>query len=101
MIILQGLCFESFAQSVLDTNPCYGGDPNPVEEPISNPDWSNWVGKDISSEAPNDPNEIIGLEGYNDPESMDTLRWVSATQSLAYIVYFDNNSKLAMAVSKV
>lgn len=44
-----------------------------------------------------DPNEIVGLEGYDAPESTDTLRWVSATQSLAYTVYFENDAELAMA----
>ena len=56
----------------------------------------------IRSEAPVDPNEIIGLEGYDAEESEDTLRWVSATQSLAYTIYFENDPALATAsASKV
>lgn len=60
---------------------------------------SEVANKDIGSEAPRDPNEIIGLEGYNAPESTDTLRWVSATQSLAYTIYFENDAELAMAAA--
>ena len=63
---------------------------------------SEVANKDIGSEAPIDPNEIIGLEGYNAPESTDTLRWVSVAQSLAYTIYFENDAELAMvAASKV
>ena len=46
-----------------------------------------------------DPNEIIGLEGYNAPESVDTFRWVAATQSLSYTIYFENDPELAMAAA--
>ena len=53
----------------------------------------------IQSTQPMDPNEIIGLEGYDAPESMDTLRWVAATQSLAYTIYFENDPELAMAAA--
>ena len=53
----------------------------------------------IQSTQPVDPNEIIGLEGYNAPESEDTLRWVAATQSLAYTIYFENDPELAMAAA--
>lgn len=98
-LFFQGICYAGFAQSGLGTNPCNGGDPNPVEEPISNPDWNNWVEKDISSEAPADPNEIIGLEGYDVAGSVDTFRWVSAAQSLAYTIYFENDAELAMAAA--
>ena len=98
-LLLQGICFASFGQTNIDL--CGGGDPNPPEEVIPHPDSVVVDSAEIPVLNPIDPNEIIGLDGYNAPESTDTLRWVSATQSLAYIVYFDNNSKLAMAVSKV
>lgn len=55
--------------------------------------------KDVFSEAPIDSNEIIGIERYNAPENMDTFRWVSATQTLAYTVYFENDADLAMAAT--
>lgn len=55
--------------------------------------------KDVFSEAPIDSNEIIGIERYNAPENMDTLRWVAATQSLAYTIYFENNAELLMAAA--
>ena len=56
----------------------------------------------IRSEAPKDPNEIIGLEGYDAEGSEDTMRWVAATQHLAYTIYFENDPALATAsASKV
>ncbi len=53
----------------------------------------------IRSEAPQDPNEIVGLEGYDAPGSEDTLRWVSPTQRLAYTIYFENDPALATAAA--
>ena len=53
----------------------------------------------ILSTQPIDPNEIIGLEGYDAEGSEDTLRWVSATQSLAYTIYFENDPDLATAAA--
>ena len=49
------------------------------------------AGIDIEVLLASDPNEIIGTTGYDDPNSTDTLRWVSATQSLPYTIYFENN----------
>ena len=43
--------------------------------------------------------EIIGIEGYNAPESTDMLRWVATKQSLAYTINFENDAELAMAVA--
>ncbi|MCR4826567.1 MAG: hypothetical protein K5882_06405 [Bacteroidales bacterium] len=48
---------------------------------------------------PIDPNEIVGLDGYDAVGSTDTLRWVSATQTLAYTVYFENDPDLATATA--
>ena len=53
----------------------------------------------IRSEAPQDPNEIVGLEGYDAPGSEDTLRWVSPTQSLTYTIYFENDPAFATAAA--
>ena len=78
---------------------CYRGDQNLSEDNTPQTDWNTWVEKDIDVKAPEDPNEIIGLEGYNAPESTDTLRWVSATQSLAYTIYFENDAESAMAAA--
>ncbi|MBO7586934.1 MAG: fibrobacter succinogenes major paralogous domain-containing protein, partial [Bacteroidales bacterium] len=54
----------------------------------------------IQSTRPMDPNEIIGMEGYDAEGSEDTMRWVSATQRLAYTVYFENDSALATAAAQ-
>ena len=95
ILLLQAICFVGYAQE------CNQGRQELMNNTGKNQVGSEVANKDIGSEASRDPNEIVGLEGYDAPESTDTLRWVSATQSLAYIVYFDNNSKLAMVVSKV
>ena len=48
------------------------------------------------------PTISLAWTGIIIPESTDTLRWVSATQTWAYTVYFENDAELAMAaVSKV
>jgi hypothetical protein len=38
-----------------------------------------------------DPNEIIGLRGY------DTLQWIKATEQLSYTIYFENDPDFATA----
>ena len=93
-LLLQGICCVGFAQ-----NPCEPKEPQtPPEEPqlVPGPTSDSVT---IQSYQPLDPNEIIGLDGYNAPESTDTLRWVSATQSLAYTIYFENDAELAMAAA--
>lgn len=99
-LLLQGVCIAGFAQSGLGINPCNGGDPNPIIPPTPTPDTISIASASIRVEQPVDPNEIIGLDGFNASESTDTLRWVSATQSLAYTVYFENDADLAMAAAR-
>lgn len=94
ILFMQSICFAGFAQC-----PPPGGDQNLPEDNTPQTDWNTWEEEDIEVQAPIDPNEIIGLEGYNAPESTDTLRWVSATQSLAYTIYFENDAELAMAAA--
>ena len=53
----------------------------------------------IQSTQPVDPNEIIGLDGFDVAGSVDTFRWVSATQTLAYTVYFENDADFATAAA--
>ena len=97
---LIGACDVCFAQTGLGTTPCNGGNNNPPRDnPNPHPDPKPADSASVRSEQPVDPNEIIGLEGYNAPESTDTLRWVSATQSLAYTIYFENDAELAMAAA--
>jgi len=94
ILFMQSICFAGFAQC-----PPPGGDQNLPEDNTPQTDWNTWEEEDIEVQAPIDPNEIIGLEGYNAPESTDTLRWVSAMQSLAYTIYFENDAELAMAAA--
>lgn len=58
------------------------------------------AGIDIDVKAPSDPNEIRGTDGYNNPNSVDTLRWVSAEQSLPYTIYFENDPNFATAAAQ-
>lgn len=58
------------------------------------------AGVDISVYFPQDPNEIRGTVGYDDPNSGDTLQWVSAEQSLPYTIYFENDPELATAAAQ-
>lgn len=79
---------------------CYRGNQNPYEnqgrdEVSLDPTATSNTGVQAAA----DPNEIIGLDGFNAPESADTLWWVSPTQSLAYTVYFENDAELAMAAA--
>ena len=99
MLFLQGICYAGFAQT---TDPCKPKEPQVKPEILTpKPEPEPVDSTDVPIVNPVDPNEIIGLEGYNAPESTDTLRWVSATQTLAYTVYFENDAELAMAASKV
>ena len=95
-MLLQGICCIGFAQ-------CNKGQENRVDNAGELKPDSNFCAEGNSEcYQPIDPNEIVGLEGYDALESTDTLRWVSATQSLAYTVYFENDAELAMAsASKV
>ena len=92
ILFLQIICCTGFAQ-------CNQGRQESMDNTGKNQVSSEVANKDIGSEAPIDPNEIIGLEGYNAPESTDMLWWVSAAQTLAYTVYFENDPELAMAAA--
>ena len=96
-LLMQGICYASFAQTNID--PCGGGDPLPPVEIPPQPAPIPVDSAQVPVLNPVDPNEIIGLEGYNAPENTDTLRWVSATQTLAYTVCFENDAELAMAAA--
>ena len=98
ILLLQGICCAGFAQT---DNPCRPKEPQ--EKPKAIPPKKDKNPIDIVkilSLIPFDPNEIIGLDGYDATGSADTFRWVSATQSLAYTVYFENDADLAMAAAR-
>lgn len=50
---------------------------------------------------PVDPNEIIGPDGWMTIAEGDTVRWVSAMQSLPYTIYFENDPERATAAAQV
>lgn len=95
ILLLQGVCY---AQTGL--NPCRGGNQNLMGGKVSQTDQNPIDSVIIASVIPWDPNEIIGLDGYDAAGSVDTFRWVSATQTLAYTVYFENDADLAMAATR-
>lgn len=93
VLFLLGYCSSVYAQ-------CYKGQQNRVNKAGEMKRDANFCAEGNSEcYQPVDPNEIIGLEGYNAPESTDMLRWVSAAQTLAYTVYFENDADLAMAAA--
>ena len=96
-LLLQTFFYAGFAQT---TDPCKPKEPQgkPKEVPPQK-DKKPIDSVIISSVIPWDPNEIIGLDGYDAAGSTDTLRWVSATQSLTYTIYFENDAELAMAAA--
>ena len=63
-------------------------------------DESATANADIDVYAPQDPNEIRGTVGYDDPNSGDTMQWVSASQSLPYTIYFENDPEMATAAAQ-
>lgn len=60
----------------------------------TDPNPSKGAGLEIPVVAPMDPNEIIGPEGYLDP---DSSRWVSTKATLGYTIYFENDPEFATA----
>ena len=100
ILLLQGVCCAGFAQSGLGTNQCNGGDCKPfLDQTYRHTDSLPSSESTTQSTQPVDPNEIIGLDGYDVAGSTDTLRWVSATQTLAYTVYFENDADFATAAA--
>lgn len=93
LFLLQCLCFACFAQ--VNNGVCWAGDPNPIVPPTPHPDTISIDSASIRVEQPVDPNEIIGLDGYDVAGSADTFRWVSATQTLGYTAYFENDADFA------
>lgn len=87
--------FNGYGQNV----SCSQGDQDPPVETPPRPDYVFVNNITVQSYQPQDPNEIVGLDGYDELGSTDTLRWVSATQTLAYTVYFENDAELAMAAA--
>lgn len=97
ILFLQGIYYMAFAQN---NDPCKPNEPQEKPEVSSpQPDSQPIDSVIFPSIQPWAPNEIIGLDGYDAAGSTDTLRWVSATQSLAYTVYFENDADLAMAAA--
>ena len=79
---------------------CYQGYQDLDEELQKMLEELEAAGVDISVYFPRDPNEIRGTVGYDNPNSGDTLQWVSAEQSLPYTIYFENDPELATAAAQ-
>lgn len=93
LILLNMVCISEVSAQ------CYRGDQK------QHTTTGTEVGSDVvatsttQSYQPQDPNKIVGLDGYDELGSTDTLRWVSAAQTLAYTVYFENDPDLAAATA--
>lgn len=92
LILLSGCASEISAQ-------CYRGDRKQHATTGTKVRRNVVATSTTQSTQPVDPNEIIGLDGYDVAGSTDTFRWVSATQTLAYTVYFENDPDLATAAA--
>ena len=57
--------------------------------------------KVIDGKNSEDPNEIVGIDGWMFIANGDTVRWVSATQRLPYTVYFENDPEQASASAQM
>ena len=77
---------------------CNQGDQKPKEPIPPVTDTNNGVSTTVVSSAPKDPNEIIGTRGYD--ALGDTMQWVSATSSLPYTIYFENDPNFATAAAQ-
>ena len=92
--IVLSLANNIYCQSE-DKDPCKLGNDKLMDSIPSTLDQYPSDSTNISVLNPNDPNEIIGTEGYD--ALGDTLQWVSAKASLPYTVYFENDPDLATA----
>jgi len=97
ILFLQVFCCACFAQTNL--NPCKESCQNLLEGKIIKTDNHPIDFVNFPSVIPRNPNEIVGLIGYDAVESAGTFRWVSATQTLAYTVYFENDADFATAAA--
>lgn len=98
ILFLQCICFAGFAQTNID--PCGGGDPLPPVEIPPQPAPIPVDSAQVPVLNPVDPNEIIGLDGYDAAGSVDTFHWVLAMQTLVYAVCFDKDAALTAVVGK-
>lgn len=71
---------------------CNQGNQDPQPDPQEENDEGDK--KDTPIFYPIDPNEIIGLAGY------DTLQWVKVSDQLAYTIYFENDPEFATAAAQ-
>lgn len=83
---------DGFAQN------CNQGDQDPGKVPPPVHDSIPSDSTHIPVQAPLDPNEIIGTVGYD--ALGDTMQWVSATASLPYTIYFENDPDFATAAAQ-
>lgn len=91
LIFISSNCINIYAQSL----KCNQGDQNQSK---NNSSSGTNKGPNSSSQtsvlASSDPNEIIGLAGF------DTLQWVNAEDRLAYTIFFENDPDFATAAAQ-
>lgn len=101
---ISGVIYASeYTDNGKDKKPgCHQGDQDPSKPPKPpQPDPNPADSTNIRSDAPVDPNEIIGPDGWMAIAEGDTVRWVSASESLPYTIYFENDPEQATAAAQV
>lgn len=100
-IIVMALTFLNIEYASGVSAQCYRGNHN-----LMNTTDNRQTDYDFCSEGntlcyqPVNPNEIIVLLGYDRVGSTNSFHCVSATKTLAYTVYFENDGDLAMATAR-
>lgn len=92
--------FSLFSQNLyaqVDCNPCKQGDKDkkekdykPGDEPLGE--------HNATVNASHDPNEIVGVMGY-DANATDSLHWIMSAQTLSYTIRFENEPTFATAAA--
>ncbi len=80
---------------------CRQGDPDRKPPTPEKPDPNPVAHSEQNNDAPLDPNEIVGFDGWLFVANGDTVRWVSALQRLPYTIYFENDPEQATAPAQI
>jgi len=84
---------EILAQT--DCNPCKQGDKDKKEKPKTPTPLGEH---NATVNASCDPNEIVGVMGY-DASATDSLHWITSAQTLSYTIRFENEPTFATAAA--
>ena len=80
---------------------CRKGDPDPEPPRPEVPNPNPAAHSEQNNDAPKDPNEIVGIDGWLYVANGDSVRWVSASQRMPYTIYFENDPEQATASAQM